>query len=330
MKKKNYTYASAIKSGFEYLLKNYGDSFVIGQGLWSPWYVGSTMQNLEKNFSKERIIDSPVSESAVTAAAFGAAIAGKKAIVVHPRMDFMLYAADPIINQIAKWRSIMGINAKTNITIRAIINRGGEQGAQHSQALHGFFAHIPGLRIVMPGTVRDARNLLIDSVLCEDPVIYIDDRWLYEEVDEMPTYKFTKLKDQGPEIVKKGNDITLVTAGHTVKLAFEAAQILEREKISTEIIDLRIISPLNVSKIIKSVKKTKRLICIDGGWSQCGISAEILAKLSESEIILKLESPLKRITIPFKTAPTSYNLESDYYIKSKDIVEAVNNMLYDR
>jgi len=330
MSKKLKTYASALQSGFDYLLENYNDTFIIGQGLWSPWYVGSTMKGLEIKYGKDRIIDSPVSEAAVTGAAFGAALDGKKAIVVHPRMDFMLYAADPIINQIAKWRSIFGKNAKTNITIRGIINRGGEQGAQHSQSLQSIFAHIPGLRVVMPSTVSDARDLLIASVLCEDPVIFIDDKWLYDVTDQILDYQEISLKDQGPEIIKTGTDVTVVTSGFSLKLACEARNILEKKNISCEIIDLRIISPLKASKIIESVSKTKRLLCIDGGWSQCGVSSEVLAKIAEDTVSLNLKVPLKRITLPFKPAPTSINLEKKYYIDSEAIVNTISEMINDK
>ena len=173
-------YGGAICSGFEYLLDTYPDVFVIGQGVWSPWYVGNSMADLDKKFGKDRIIDTPVSEAVTTGAAVGASLCGLKPIVVHPRMDFMLYAMDPIVNQAAKWSHMFGGQASPGLTIRAIINRGGEQGAQHSQALHSWFAHVPGLRVVMPATVQDARDLLIAAVRCPDPVIFIDDRWLYE------------------------------------------------------------------------------------------------------------------------------------------------------
>ena len=173
MNNKLVNYGQAICEGFEYLLRNYSEVFVIGQGLWSPWYVGNSMTDLEKKFGTDRVIDTPVSESATTGAALGAGLAGMKPIIVHPRMDFMLYGVDAIVNQAAKWCHMMGGQDYSSLTIRAIINRGGEQGAQHSQALHAWFAHIPGLRVVMPSTVVDARNLLISSVLSQDPIIYI-------------------------------------------------------------------------------------------------------------------------------------------------------------
>ncbi len=158
------TYAAAIREGFRYLLSHHAEVFAIGQGLWSPWYVGTTMRDLDTEFGPERVIDTPVSELACTGAALGASLCGYRPIVIHPRMDFMLLATDQIVNQAAKWSYMLGGAQRPALTIRGIINRGGEQGAQHSQALHAWFAHVPGLRVVMPSTQKDARDLLIASV----------------------------------------------------------------------------------------------------------------------------------------------------------------------
>ncbi len=174
--KKTTTYAAGILEAYEYLLSNHQDFFIIGQGLWSPWYVGATMTDLDKKFGKDRVIDCPVSELATTGATVGAAICGYRPMIVHPRVDFMLLAVDQIVTQAAKWRHMFGGNSTAPATFRAIINRGGEQGAQHSQSLHSWFAHIPGLKVVMPYTAKDARNLMISSVLSNDPVVFLDDR----------------------------------------------------------------------------------------------------------------------------------------------------------
>ena len=209
MEKQKYNYGTAMLSAFEYLLEKYPEVFIIGQGLWSPWYVGNTMTDLDKKFGVNRIIDTPVSEAACTGAAVGASIAGMRPIVVQPRMDFMLYAMDAIVNQAAKWSHMLGGQANPSLTIRGIINRGGEQGAQHSQALHSIFAHIPGLKVLLPSTVSDARDLLISSVLCDDPVLYLDDRWLYEKEQILPPIKQIALKDVRPRYLRKGDDLTI-------------------------------------------------------------------------------------------------------------------------
>jgi pyruvate dehydrogenase E1 component beta subunit len=327
MKVEKYNYGTAILSAFEYLLENYPEVFVIGQGLWSPWYVGNTMRDLEKNFGVDRVIDTPVSESATTGAAVGASLAGMKPIVVHPRMDFMLYAMDAIVNQAAKWSHMLGGQAHPGVTIRSIINRGGEQGAQHSQALHAWFAHVPGLRVVMPSTVADARDLLIASVLCNDPVVYIDDRWLYEQEDELQPIVELDLTIQRPVISSMGSDITIVTSGHSSLLAREAAEKLENENILVELIDLRVLNPFHAEKIVESVKKTKNFLVVDSGWTSGGFSAEIIAKVVEQLPVNCLSNPPARIALPDAPAPTSRFLEKDYYISSDNIVQKVINLI---
>jgi pyruvate/2-oxoglutarate/acetoin dehydrogenase E1 component len=313
MQNKLYNYGTAILSAFEYLLEKYPEVFVMGQGLWSPWYVGNSMTNLDKKFGKKRIIDTPVSESACTGAAVGASLAGLKPIVVHPRMDFMLYAMDAIVNQAAKWSHMIGGQANPCVTIRGIINRGGEQGAQHSQALHAWFAHIPGLRVVMPYSVADARDLFIASVLCKDPVIFIDDRWLYEQEDTLSPIVELDLKKEGPKCIATGKDLTIVASGYSTLLAMKAKDELEKYKISAEIMDLRVLNPLDSSALIESIKKTGRLIVIDGGWKNCGMAGEVIAAIVENLDLNHFKSSPQRITLPDAPAPTSRELEKIYY-----------------
>jgi pyruvate/2-oxoglutarate/acetoin dehydrogenase E1 component len=324
---KKYNYGTAILAGFEHLLEKYPEVFVIGQGLWSPWYVGNSMTDLDKKFGVERIIDTPVSESACTGAAVGASLAGMKPIVVHPRMDFMVYAMDSIVNQAAKWSHMLGGQAHPGVTIRSIINRGGEQGAQHSQALHAWFAHIPGLRVVMPSTVADARDLLIASVLSPDPVVFIDDRWLYDQEDELPPAQEVNLDQQKPNISVKGNDITIVSSGHTSMLSRDAAKILHNENISAEVIDIRVLNPFCAEEIILSVEKTRNLLVVDCGTLTAGFSAEIVSKVVENIPNDCLLNQPRRLALPDAPAPTSRVLEKDYYLYSKDIVNEAKKVL---
>jgi len=317
-------YGTALLSGFRWLMRNHPEVFVIGQGLWSPWYVGNSMTDLDKEFGRERVIDSPVSESSITGVAVGAALSGKKPIIVHPRMDFMLYSIDAIVNQAAKWRHMMGGGASVPLTIRAIVNRGGEQGAQHSQALHSWFAHIPGLRVVMPASVSDARDLLIASVLSQDPVVFIDDRWLYSQECEVgPVDKPLNLNEEGPKVIRKGKDITLIASSYSVVLAKKAADKLSKFDVDAEVIDVRVLSPLKTTVILQSVKKTGRALCVDGGWATCGFSSEILALLVEGLNPSVWKAAPKRLTLPFAPAPSSSALEAEYYPDDDDVVEIV-------
>jgi pyruvate/2-oxoglutarate/acetoin dehydrogenase E1 component len=322
-----YNYGTAILSAFEYLLERYPEVFVIGQGLWSPWYVGNSMTGLDKKFGVHRVIDTPVSELACTGAGVGAALAGMKPIVVHPRIDFMLYAMDAVVNQAAKWSHMVGGQAHPGVTIRAIINRGGEQGAQHSQALHAWFAHIPGLRVVMPATVADARDLLIASVLCKDPVVYIDDRWLYAQTDDLGPVVELNLPKEGPRVICEGADITIVASGYSTLLATQARTLLLKQGISAEIVDLRVINPFNPLVAVESVRKTGRLLVVDGGWRNCGLSGEVVASVCERLKPAEIKCAPQRITLPDAPAPTSRVLEKIYYPTADHIVVAASKMM---
>ena len=172
-------YSLAINEALHQIMELDPSVFLIGQGVKSPWYVGNTAQGLLERFGKDRVIDTPVSENGITGAAVGAAIAGMKAVIVHPRMDFMFFAMDPIINQAANWHYMNGGRTSIPVVFWGIINRGGEQAAQHSQAIHGLFANIPGLKVVMPATAYDAKGLMIAAIQDPNPVVFVDDRWLY-------------------------------------------------------------------------------------------------------------------------------------------------------
>ncbi|WP_128113169.1 alpha-ketoacid dehydrogenase subunit beta [Polynucleobacter necessarius] len=327
MSKTHHNYGTAMLAGFDYLLETYPEVFVIGQGLWSPWYVGNSMTDLDKMFGAHRVIDTPVSESACTGAAVGAALAGMKPIIVHPRMDFMLYAMDAIVNQAAKWSHMVGGQAAPALTVRSIINRGGEQGAQHSQALQSWFAHVPGLRVVMPASVADARDLLIASVLCPDPVIFIDDRWLYDLEDDLPPVIERALSLEGPRCIQQGVDITLVASSYSTRLALDSLKALNQLGISAEVIDLRVINPLDPTIIINSVKKTGRLLAIDGGWSPCGMAGEVIASVIENVSPKVFKKSPQRITLPFAPAPTASLLEEIYYPTVDTIVSQVKKLM---
>ncbi len=318
------TYGEAIRAAFEYLLNNYPEVFVIGQGLWSPWYVGSSMTELEKQFGKERIIDSPVSEFACNGAALGAATCGMRPIVVHPRIDFMLLGIDSIVTQAAKWRSMFGGKPDVPVTFRAVINRGGEQGAQHSQSLHSWFAHIPGLRVVMPYSVADARDLLIAAVLSNDPVMVIDDRWLYEQEAILLPPGPVSLDDIASRVIVTGNDVTLVGCGHATQICVDAAKLLLEEGISAEVVDLRVLNPIQPAAVVASVKKTGRLCAVDGDWKTCGMASEILAIAAESLAPSQWKSTPSRVTFPDAPAPTNEALERVFFLSAERVAAAVH------
>jgi len=321
------SYGEAVREGFRHLLAEHDEVFAIGQGLWSPWYVGSSMTDLDHEFGTERIIDTPVSENACTGAAVGASLFGYRPIVIHPRIDFMLLATDQIVNQASKWAHMLGGQVSPAVTIRGIINRGGEQGAQHSQALHSWYAHIPGLKVVMPATPADARDLLIASVLSDNPVLYIDNRWLYEREAQLTPSRDVDLDRQGPQILRAGNDITLVGSGYATWLCEQAAETLSEEGIDCEVIDLRVLNPFDGSEIARSVERTGRLVAVDDGWSTCGLAAEIIAAAAERVAPAAYKSRPARVTLPDAPAPTSRALEETYYPTVDTVVDAVRTSL---
>ena len=319
------SYGVAIRDGFAHLLAKHPKAFVMGQGLWSPWYVGNSMTNLEIEFGKERVIDVPVSEVATTGAGIGAALSGYRPIVVHPRVDFMMLAVDQIVTQAAKWRSMFGGDMSVPLVIRGIINRGGEQGAQHSQSLQSWFAHIPGLHVLMPATPRDARDMLIAATLCDDPVLYMDDRWCYELEEELPPAEDVSINDIAPLRRRTGKDLTLVGCGYTTKLNLEAAELLAALGIEADVIDLRLLNPLKPALVHESAAKTGRMLVVDGDWRSCGLAAEIIAGVAERPE-LRAVVHCARITHPDAPAPTSKPLEQAFYFTAADIVREARTL----
>jgi len=315
----------AMNEAFHQLFSRDESIILIGQGVKSPWYVGNTAKGLLDAFGPERIIDTPVSENAVTGAAVGASIAGVRSIVVHPRMDFMLYAMDPIINQAANWHYMNGGKSSCPVVIWGIINRGGEQAAQHSQALHATFAHIPGLKVVMPSTAYDAKGLMIAAIRDDNPVVYVDDRWLHYNEGEVPEDLY-EVPIGKAAIRKEGGDITLVSASYMMQHAVEAVDELATLGIDVELIDLRTIKPLDKALILESVKKTGRLAVADGGWKSFGVAAEIAAIVFEEGFEF-MKAPVVRIALPDVPAPASRTLEKAYYPTASDIVNAIRNII---
>ncbi len=322
------TYAQAIREAFAQLLATDPRVFIVGQGVWSPWYAGASLRELEKEFGRGRVIDSPISENAVTGAAIGAALAGMRPIVFHPRMDFMLLAVDPIVNQAANWSYIFAGQVPVPIVIRAVINRGGEQGAQHSQALQAMFMHVPGLKVVMPATAYDAKGLLIAAVADGNPVMYIDDRWLYNEPGEVPEEMY-EVPLGAAAIRRTGTDVSILATSYMAAQAVQASQILERRGIDAEVIDLRSISPWDRQCVFKSVRKTGCLVIADSAWKSCGVAAELAATVAE-EIFDDLKAPIARVCLPDVPAPTSVMLERAYYIGEETVVSAAERIFIEK
>jgi pyruvate/2-oxoglutarate/acetoin dehydrogenase E1 component len=322
---RNLQYSLAINEALHQCMAADADVFLMGQGVKSPWYVGNTALGLLERFGARRVIDTPVSENAMTGAAVGAAIAGMKAVVVHPRIDFMLYAMDPVINQAANWFYMNGGKSSVPVVVWGIINRGGEQAAQHSQSLHATFAHIPGLKVVMPATPYDAKGLMVAAIRDPNPVVFLDDRWLYRTEGHVPQRCY-EVPIGKAAVTVEGRDVTIVASSFLAVESLKAAKELETKGIGAEVIDLRTVKPLDAGAILASVEKTGRLVVADGGWRTCGIAAEVCALVAE-HIPGRLKAPAIRVTLPDCPAPAAKTLEEDYYRYSRHIVEAVEKTI---
>jgi len=319
------TYSQAIREAHSQLLARDDRVFLLGQGLWSPWYAGTSLKDLDKEFGRDRVMDSPVSENATTGAAIGAAIAGMRPIVFHPRMDFMLLAVDPIVNQAANWAYLFGGKVCVPVVIRAAINRGGEQAAQHSQALQAMFTHIPGLKVVMPSTPYDAKGLLVSAVYDGNPVMYIDDRWLYEESGEVPEEMY-RVPIGRAALRRGGKDVTIVATSYMAAQAAQAALTLAGRGIDAELIDLRSVKPWDKDMVFTSLRKTGRLVIADAAWRNGGVAAEIAAAAAD-EAFDALLAPVVRVCLPDAPAPMSAPLEHAYYLNAESIVAGVDRLM---
>jgi pyruvate/2-oxoglutarate/acetoin dehydrogenase E1 component len=319
------SYAQAIREAHAQLLQSDERVFLLGQGVWSPWYAGTSLHDIDREFGRARVIESPVAENATTGAAVGAALAGMRPIVFHPRMDFMFLAIDPIVNQAANWSYMFEGRIGVPIVIRAVINRGGEQAAQHSQAVHSWFMHVPGLKVVMPSTPYDAKGLLIAAVADGNPVIYIDDRWLYSDEGPVPEEMYA-VPIAVAEVRRVGRDITIVAASFMAREAVRAATELAARGVDAEVIDLRSIKPWDRSLVLDSVERTGRLVIADSGWTTAGIGAEIAATVV-AERLRSLKAPIARVSLPDVPAPMSRSLEQVYYKSAADITTTVLELL---
>lgn len=318
------SYAQAINEAFHQVMERDEHVFVLGQGVNNPWYVGTTAEGLDTRFGSGRVIDPPISENGMNGVVIGAALTGMKPITIHPRLDFLIAGIEQLINQASNWSYVFDGQTSCPIVVRGIINRGGEQGAQHSQAIQSLLMHVPGLKVVMPATPYDAKGLLIAAVEDDNPVVYIDDRWLYGETGAVPEEPYSVPIGRAA-LAATGTDVTVVAVSYMVKLALQAAESLADEGISVEVVDVRSLKPLDEDTICSSVRKTGHLVVADSGWRTAGASAEIAAVVAE-RVFGDLKAPIRRVTLPDVPAPSSRSLEAAYYPNASDIVEAVRSV----
>ncbi len=305
------TYAQAIAQGLQQAMELSPDVVLVGQLIdYSPGVFGTTTGLVER-FGANRVLDFPVAESAMTAAGMGAALAGMRPVLIHHRLDFMIYSMDAIVNWISLWRFKSNGESRVPLTIRAIVGKGWGQGPQHSKSLHAWFAHLPGIKVAMPATAFDAKGMLMESVFGEDPVIIIEHRSLFTLKDRVPSIPY-RVRFGQAMVRRSGSDITLVSAGVMVPFALRVAAQLATHRVEAEVIDLRSISPLDTETVCKSVEKTGRVAVLDPAWASFGMAAEVISRVAERHG-RRLRADPVRIAYPDSHTPMSSALETAYY-----------------
>ena len=319
------SYAQALNEAQDICLERDSSVFIIGLGVPDSKGIFGSTQGLVDKYGSKRVMDMPASENAVTGICIGAAINGLRPIMTHQRIDFSLLSLDQIINHASKWFHMYGGQKRVPMVIRMIIGRGWGQGAQHSQNLQALFAHIPGLKVIMPSTPYDVKGMLIAAVEDNDPVICIEHRWLYANEGPVPEGYYTVPINQASH-VHVGNDITIVSSSYMTIEVLRACDKLKKIGIEADVIDLRSIRPLDDAVIIESVKKTGKLLVVESAWKSCSVASEVVALLSEKCFCDFCMAP-QRLTLPDFPTPTSYALTQQYYLGVKDICERVCAMV---
>lgn len=319
------TFEKAVNEAIFQEMKRDKRVFLFGLDVTDHKRIFGTTKGLEV-FGSERFFGTPLSEDAMTGVALGAAITGLRPIHVHIRADFLLLAMNQLMNMVATASFGSAGKLKAPLVIRAIIGRGWGQGFQHSKSMQSIFAHIPGLKVVMPSRPYDAKGLLISAIRDDNPIIFLEHRWLYWMEGDVPSNPYTIPLGKS-HILRSGKDITIVATSWMNIEAFEAAEILSRKHgIEAEIIDVRTIYPLDDESIVKSVTKTGYCIVADYDWEFCGFSAEVAARVAE-KCFNKLKSPVGRIAFPHTFTPTTRPLENAFYPNAATIIREVEKKL---
>jgi len=314
------SFTEAIKESTEYIMKNYDNAIVMGLGVSYKNGADGTMGNLKEEYP-DRILDTPVSEFALTGAGVGAAITGLRPIIHHGRIEFALFAIDQIITQAAKWNYMFGGGNPVPIVFRLAIGRQWGNGPQHTQALYSLFGNVPGLKVVIPSTPKMAKGLMNSAIKDNNPVIFLEPRWLYGIKGEVSENYYECDLDKS-RYVRKGKDITIVTYGDGVIDSIKALDILKEYNITADLIDLVSINPIDYNLINESLRKTGILLCVDTTNSSFSIGSEIIAKVTINSFE-SLTKPPYALSSPDTPCPTSTSLTEDFYPTKISIVNKV-------
>jgi len=321
-------YYQAIHEATDLCMEKDPSVYVIGLGATDPKGIFGTTSGLEAKYGSARVMDMPCAENGMTGVAIGSALVGMRPILLHQRIDFAVLAMEQIVNQAAKWHYMFGGRKSVPLVVRLLVGRGWGQGPQHSQSLQAWFAHVPGLRVVLPSTPQDAKGLLISAVEDDNPVIFIEHRWLHNIAGPVPEGLY-RVPFGKARVLRRGCDVTIVAMSHMALEAHRAAETLAREGIDAEVVDPRCLRPFDEETIFDSVRKTGRLIVADTSWKHAGFSAEIVARVAE-EVGGSLKCAPRRIGLPECPTPTSPALAASFYPGVFDIVSAACEMVQGR
>ena len=319
------TYAEALREAQDYCLGAYSEVYLMGLGVPDPKGVFGSTLGLQDKYGPNRVFDVPLSENAMTGVALGSAISGMRPILTHQRVDFALSSIEQLVNQAAKWHYMFGGQMSAPMVVRMVIGRGWGQGPQHSQSLHSWFAHIPGLKVILPTSPHDAKGMLISAIEDDNPVICLEHRWLYGLTDSVPEESYRVPIGEG-RVVRPGTDITLVGVSYMTLECLRAAGSLAQHGVSAEVIDLRSARPLPTELILSSIGKTGLVLSVDHAHTVCGVAGEISAMATE-HLFDQLQGPPQRLGLPDHPVPTSPAQSKNYYPLHQEIVLTCMRMM---
>ncbi len=322
------SYVEAVREAAELEMARNPSVLVFGLDVDDPKAIQGTTRGLVERFGRERVFGTPLSEDAMTGVAIGMALAGLRPIHVHIRMDFLMLAMNQLVNVAAKSRYMYGGQVHLPLVVRAMIGKSWGQGAQHSQGLHSFFMHVPGLKVVAPSTPYDAKGGLVAAIRDENPVVFVEHRLLHFTQGPVPEPLF-EVKPGKARITARGDDLTIVGISWMQIEALRAQQYLADVGISAEVIDPIWLSPLDLDTICQSVERTGRLLVVDTAWTNCGASAEIVAQVAERLQGVR-ELRLRRLGFAPTTCPTTPVLEDLFYPDARRIAACARDLVEER
>lgn len=326
LENRDITYAQAIREGLDNAMDRDLSVIVIGEGVPDPKAIFNTTAGLREKYGAKRVFDMPLAENGVTGICIGAALSGMRPVMIHQRIDFALLAMDQLVNNAAKWHYMFNGKASVPMVVRVIVGRGWGQGPQHSQSLQAMFAQVPGLKVIMPTTAYDAKGMLIAAIEDNNPVMFIEHRWLHQIKDNVPEEYYRVPLDLA-KVMHEGNTVTVAAFSYmTVESLLAAKALMSCMGTSIEVLDMRSVRPLDVASVLTSVQKTGRLIVADTAFYLGSIAGELISQVSEQAFGTLKTNPV-RITSPNHPTPTSHFMVEDYYPAPQTIADAVVEML---